>query len=51
MKILFDTSVFIAGLVESHPEHGRALPYLQRVKRGEDEGIVSVHSLAEDTPF
>lgn len=47
MKILFDTSVLVAGIIESHSEHGRALPYLQRVKNGEDEGVVSAHSLTE----
>ena len=29
MKVLLDTSVLIAAMVESHPMHERALPWLQ----------------------
>jgi predicted nucleic acid-binding protein len=34
-------------MVESHPAHERALPWLQRVKAGSDAGLVAAHSLAE----
>jgi predicted nucleic acid-binding protein len=46
-KYLFDTSTLVAALIESHPKHTFALPWLQRVKNGIDKGIVSAHSLAE----
>jgi predicted nucleic acid-binding protein len=47
MKILFDTSVLVAAVVEPHPMHKRALPWLQRAKKKEVEFLVSSHSLAE----
>ena len=47
MKILLDTSVLVAAMVESHPTHERALPWLKRVRHGDDIGVVSAHSLAE----
>ncbi|MCE5329004.1 PIN domain-containing protein [bacterium] len=47
MKVFFDTSVLIAAFVMAHPEHGNSLPWLQKVKKKEIEGIVSVHSLLE----
>ena len=47
MKILFDTSVLVAAMAKAHPAHDRALPWLKRVTLGEDEGVVSAHSLAE----
>jgi len=47
MKLLFDTSILVAAMVEAHPDHERALPWLQRARRGEDKGYVASHSLAE----
>jgi len=47
MKILFDTSVIIAALVESHPMHHRAFPWLKRAKERHFELIVAGHSIAE----
>lgn len=47
MKILFDTSVLIAALVESHPLHGRAFPWIRRAKEKKLELIVASHTLAE----
>jgi predicted nucleic acid-binding protein len=47
VKILFDTSVLIAAVVEAHPAHAVAFPWLQRVKDKTDAGFVAVHSLAE----
>jgi len=32
MKTLFDTSVIIAALVEAHPMHQRAFPWLKQAK-------------------
>jgi predicted nucleic acid-binding protein len=47
LKTLFDTSVLIAALVETHPFHRRAQPWLDRALAGEFEWVVSAHSLAE----
>lgn len=47
MKLLIDTSVIVAASVREHPDRSRAVPVLQRIRDGLDEGIVSVHSLAE----
>lgn len=47
MKVLFDSSVIIAAIVESHPRHLQSLPWLQKVKKKILEGIISSHSLIE----
>jgi predicted nucleic acid-binding protein len=47
MKILFDTSVLVAAIVEPHPMHMRALPWLQRAKTGKIDFSVASHTLAE----
>ena len=47
MKVFFDTSVIIAAFVSAHPKHENSLHWLQRVKKKEIEGIISVHSLIE----
>ncbi|MBN2072617.1 MAG: PIN domain-containing protein [Actinobacteria bacterium] len=47
MKIFFDTSVIIAAFVGAHPRHEDSLPWLQKVKKKEVEGVISVHSLIE----
>lgn len=47
MRVLADTSVLVAALVESHPEHARAFPWLRRALHEEVELLVSAHSLAE----
>ena len=31
-KVLFDTSVIVAGLWLEHPEHQKCLPWLQQVQ-------------------
>ena len=35
MKVLFDTSVLVAGIVQVHPAHQRASPWMQRAKAWE----------------
>ena len=45
--MLADTSLLVAGMVESHPAHIRALPWLQRAKSGEVDLLICSHSLAE----
>ncbi len=47
MKVLADTSVLVAAMVESHPAHGRSLVWLQRAKQGEVDLAVCSHTLAE----
>ena len=47
MSVLLDTSVLVAAMIESHPVHEQALPWLQRVQDGTEIGLVAAHSLAE----
>ena len=47
MKIFCDTNVLVAAFLQGHPQHNTARPVLERVKRGDDEGFVAAHSLAE----
>ncbi|MEK6656809.1 MAG: PIN domain-containing protein [Nitrospirota bacterium] len=47
MKVLFDTSVLIAAIVEAHPMHSHAFPWLKRAKLREFEMLVASHTLAE----
>jgi predicted nucleic acid-binding protein len=47
MRILLDTSLLVAAMVEVHPAHSSALPWLQGVKDGAHEGFVAAHSIAE----
>jgi predicted nucleic acid-binding protein len=47
VKLLLDTSVLVAAIVEAHPLHTAALPWLQRVRAGTDSGLVAAHSVAE----
>jgi predicted nucleic acid-binding protein len=47
MVVLFDTSVLVAGFVESHPEHKTAIRWFTKMRKGEVELIVASHSLVE----
>ncbi len=47
MRILLDTSVLVAAMVEAHPAHGQGFAWLKRVIDGPDQGLVAAHSLAE----
>jgi predicted nucleic acid-binding protein len=47
MKILFDTSVIIAALMESHPMHQRSFPWLKRARENHFELIIAGHTIAE----
>ena len=47
MKILLDTSILVAAMVEAHPAHERGLIWFKRVTSGTDKGFVAAHSLAE----
>ncbi|MFA5014702.1 MAG: VapC toxin family PIN domain ribonuclease [Actinomycetota bacterium] len=39
--------MIIAAFINAHPRHENSLHWLQRVKKKEIEGIISVHSLIE----
>ena len=47
MKVLFDTSVLVAALIDSHPQYPIAFPWLLKVKHGEIKGYLGIHTLAE----
>jgi predicted nucleic acid-binding protein len=47
VKYLFDSSLMVAALVEAHPHHHRAFPWLSRMCAGELEAALTSHSLAE----
>ena len=47
MKTLFDTSVIVAALVESHPMHQRVFPWFKQARANEFELIVASHTIAE----
>jgi len=44
---LFDSSLVVPALVLEHPEHQRALPWIDRVSQNEIEGALAAHTLAE----
>ena len=47
MKLLFDTSILIASLVEKHTAYAVAYSWLEAVMNGSETGLLSTHSLAE----
>jgi predicted nucleic acid-binding protein len=47
MKALLDTSFLVAALVEAHPRHPQAFPWLPRLRRGEVEAVLATHAIAE----
>lgn len=47
MKVLFDTSLLVAGFIEPHPMHSRALPWLRRAHARRLDLYIAAHSLAE----
>jgi predicted nucleic acid-binding protein len=47
VKILLDTSVLVAAMVEAHPAHERGKTWFNRVTSGTDKGLVAAHSIAE----
>ena len=47
MKTLFDTSIIVAALVESHPMHQRVFPWIKQSRANEFELIVASHTIAE----
>jgi len=47
MKALLDASVLVAALVEPHPEHLRALPWLAKANSRSTELVICSHTIAE----
>lgn len=47
MKVLLDTSIIVAALLERHPAHNAAARWLEAVQQRHVEGVISAHSLAE----
>ena len=47
MIVFPDTSVIVPSLLESHPHHGRALPWFRKALSGEIDLRLSGHSIAE----
>jgi predicted nucleic acid-binding protein len=47
MKVLLDTSVLVAALVEAHTAHLRAFMWLSKARRKEYDLIIASHTLAE----
>lgn len=47
MKALFDSSVFVAAFLQSHPSHQPSLNWLSKVRSGAISLVISGHTLAE----
>ncbi len=47
MRVFFDTSVLVAAMIQSHPQHELAFPWLDRGRRGALTFLVAAHSLVE----
>lgn len=47
MKVLFDSSVFVAAFLQSHPSHQPSLQWLSAVRSGAISLVISSHKLAE----
>ena len=47
MRVLYDTSILVAALVDAHPRHRTAWPFLRRAHAKEVDLQVATHSLAE----
>lgn len=47
MKVLFDTNAVVAAVVEGHPFHERAYPWIEKALAGDVTYYICQHSLAE----
>jgi len=47
VRVLYDTNVLVAAIVQAHAMHSRALPWLRRARADEVDLVVSSHTLAE----
>lgn len=47
MRACFDTSAMVAALLQQHPHHVLAFPWLRKVHEGTVRGHLSTHGVAE----
>jgi predicted nucleic acid-binding protein len=47
MKVMFDTKIVVAAMIENHPSHAVSMAWMQKVINGNIEGYISTHSIAE----
>ncbi len=47
MKLAFDTSVLVSALIDTHPHHQRASPWVAAVSSNDVEGEITWHAVAE----
>ncbi len=47
MRVMAETSVLVAAIVEMHPRHERAFPWLRKAREKEIDLFVATHTLAE----
>lgn len=47
MTVFIDTSVLVAAILQSHPNHQRAFHWVDQIANGDHRGVISEHSLAE----
>lgn len=47
MTVFCDTSVLVAACLRHHPHYERARPVLEAVAGGQEQGVISAHSVAE----
>lgn len=47
MKVYVDTNILVASCVAAHPQHAQSFEVMTRIRKGDLQGCVSSHSLAE----
>lgn len=47
MRVLLDTSILVASMLESHSKHIQSFKWLSKCKEGAYTGIISLYSFAE----
>ena len=47
MRVLLDTSILVAALVEAHGRHAQAFAWLQRSRAADPRFLIATHSVAE----
>jgi predicted nucleic acid-binding protein len=47
MRILFDTSILVASMVQTHPKHEGAITWLKKAKTQTFSLVIASHSLVE----
>jgi predicted nucleic acid-binding protein len=46
-RVLFDTSILVASVVQDHSQHQRAISWLRKVKQGQVHLVLANHSVVE----